>query len=321
MQVPKELLDETGRWHARDVKYWAGRWDQLVSEIPDFTTDEFRASEDTPSNPHMRAVIRLPRTQYEQPVPVGVVSNTYTLAQHKHVAEKCFEGIRTSGIDTQNLRCELGLTELGEWMNLRVYLPDSYIHTPEDGESLGLRLECFNSVDGSSRLLIWLGWLRFACSNGLVIGETKAELKAIHNKQMDLSPIPDIIREGLGYVDKDQQRLVTWERSPVAASTVTTWTDTTMAKEWGKKAACRVFHICMSGWDVEYDDPFAKGAPTDKPVKPTERVPGSPETAQNLYDVSQALSWVASHRNNSEERVVWQSQIPTLIDGLATLSA
>lgn len=321
MQVPKELLDETGRWHARDVQYWAGRWDQLVSEVPNFATDEFRASDDTPSNPHMRAVIRLPRSQFEYPVPVGVVSNSYTLAQHKDVAEKCFEGIRTSGISTEDLRCELGLTALGEWMNLRIYLPESYAHSPGDGAGLGLRLECFNSVDGSSRLLLWLGWLRFVCSNGLVIGETKAELKAIHNKRMDLSRIPEIVREGLGFVDKDQQRLVTWEGSPVATANVITWVNTTLAREWGKKAACRVFHICTTGWDVEYDDPFAKGAPTTKPVRQTQRVPGAPERAQNLYDVSQTLSWVASRRNDSEERVVWQSQIPRLIDGLATLSA
>jgi Domain of unknown function (DUF932) len=36
------------------------------------------------------------------------------------------------------------------------------------GNPLGLRLECFNSVDGSSRLVILFGWLRFVCTNGLV---------------------------------------------------------------------------------------------------------------------------------------------------------
>ncbi len=33
----------------------------------------------------------------------------------------------------------------------------------------------------------------------------------------------------------------------------------------------------------------------------------------SLFDVSQALSWVATARRNPEERVAWQSSIPTLI--------
>jgi arylformamidase len=36
-------------------------------------------------------------------------------------------------------------------------------------------------------------------------------------------------------------------------------------------------------------------------------VPGSPELAPTKYDVSQAMSFVATRRNNAEERVTWQA--------------
>lgn len=39
-------------------------------------------------------------------------------------------------------------------MNFRVYFPNSYSFTDAHGNKLDLRLECFNSVDGSSRLMM-----------------------------------------------------------------------------------------------------------------------------------------------------------------------
>ena len=311
-------LVETGRWRARDVTYWAGPWSQVKKQIPEFKTEEFRTAENTPANPYMNAVVRVPRTKFEQSVPVGTVSKIYTLAQHADVGERCLEGIRLAGIMTDGLKCELGLTELGEWMNLRIYFPEKYSHKPMDQERLDLRLECFNSVDGSSRLVIFLGWLRFVCSNGLVIGETKAELKDVHNKNMDLEKIAGIIADGLKFVEKDKKRISSWETQLIKHERFVPWVNKTLTERWNKKAACRVFHICETGYDVEISEPFAPGAATEKPVVKGQDVPGAPKKAVNLYDVSQALSWVATERNNPEEKVEWQSAIPGLIQKLAS---
>jgi hypothetical protein len=127
------------------------------------------------------------------------------LASHRDVAALCRKGIVgrgidlfESGIDAGELRYEVGLSELGEWMNFRIYLPDQYSFTDADGQTLDLRLECFNSVDGSSRLVILFGRFRFVCSNGLVIGETKIEIKERHGQRLDLASIPERIREALG---------------------------------------------------------------------------------------------------------------------------
>ena len=309
-----DVLDEAARWKSRDVRYWAGTWERLSKLIPEFKTAEFRAADYAPSNPYMKTVVRVPLTKAEREIPVGVVSNTYGLAPHKMVVERCLDGVRFAGIDPKPLRCELGLTELGEWMNFRLYFPDKYNHKPNDEQVLNLRLECFNSVDGSSRLVILLGWLRLVCTNGLVIGETKTELREVHNRHLDLNRIPEIVGEALEKVRGDQARMEKWQEVDVETETLKLWVNKDVTGKWGKLAACRTFHICDSGYDVEFADPFAQGEATEKPIKRTQKVPGAPEKAQNLYDVSQALSWVATRRNNPEERLQWQTDIPQLIE-------
>ena len=311
-----ELTDETVRWRARDASFMAGRWEALSKRIPRFAIEDFRAEADGPANPHIRTVVRLPVTVTEQRIPVGVVSNTYRLAQHADVVEMCFKGLQAHQIDPSVLRCEVGLTPLGEWMNFRAYFPERFSHDPGDGDKLTLRLECFNSVDGSSRLVILLGWFRFICANGLIIGETKAALRDIHDENLNLEVIPEIITEGLAKVNADLERLELWANSAVELPKFEGWVDDHLAGQWGKKAACRTLHICRSGIDVEITHPFAGGKPSEKQVKRLNDVPGAPKPATNLYDVCQALSWVATHRNSADERLEWQGHIPKLIENL-----
>jgi hypothetical protein len=313
---PVELTDETVRWRARDATFMAGRWKTLSTRVPSFSIEDFKANADGPSNPHIRTVVRLPLTVTEQPIPVGVVSNTYRLAQHKEVVEMCLKGLKAHGIDPQVLRCEVGLTSLGEWMNFRAYFPESYSHSPKDGNKLTLRLECFNSVDGSSRLVILLGWFRFICANGLIIGETKAELRDTHDENLNLEIIPEVIAEGLMKVKADLNRLSLWEETDLAMPQFEDWINGHLAELWGKKAACRALHICRSGADVEFSDRFAGGKASEKPVRILDAVPGAANPAKNLYDVCQALSWLATTRKSADERLEWQANIPKLIENL-----
>lgn len=314
-----QILDQTGSWRARNVSYWRGRWDKIQEIIPKFTIEDFQSSSNCPANPYLKTIVRQPTKPIEMPIPVGVVSNSYMLVQHANVVEKCLDGINSQQIDGRYLDCELGLTDLGEWMNLRVYFPEEYDRTFADGHNLQLRLECMNSVDGSSRLVILLGWFRLVCSNGLVIGETKKEIRAIHNENLDLEEIPKAIREAMNMVENDVGRLKGWEAQEFSEDQLKKWVNNPLTKKWGKKAACRVFHICTSGFDVGFPDPFASGDATEKPINQLDRVPGSPEKAANLYDVSQAMSWVATKRNNTEERLDWQSSISEIISKFATV--
>jgi hypothetical protein len=323
LQAPQALsvLAEQGRWHARDIEYISGTWDQIRPKIPSFKLEAYRLGPEEPVNPYLKNVVRQSLTPAERPTPVGTVSNTYSLAQHCEVIGKCLAAFEEIQVDPAQLRCELGLTPLGEWMNFRIYFPDSFAHTPADKEPLGLRLECFNSVDGSSRLAVVLGWLRFVCTNGLIIGETLCNFKDIHNKHLNLEKITGLISSGLKKVDKDKVRMATWEKTALEQYSLRAWVDTELPKRWGKKAATRIYAICQKGHDVELLDPFESAAPSQKQTKFSQTVPGSVIPAANLYDLSQALSWVASSRPNPEERMQQQKEIPNLIQSIKKFKA
>ena len=297
-----ELLEETSNWRSREVTYIAGNWEQISKNIPTFELCDFAEKNSEIVNQYYKTVVRLPLTSLENRIPVGIVSNTYTLAQHNEVAELCINGIKGCNIDVSNVRCELGLSVLGEWMNFRIYFPDEYNFISSDSNPLNLRLECFNSVDGSSRLTILFGWFRFVCSNGMVIGETISELRDIHNQNMNLSKINCIISEAMEQVHSDKTMMLKWESTQVNPNSLAKWVDTIVSKKWGKIAAFRVFHICSSGHDAKYDDPFEAEEPSKKSMIKLEKVPGAPDTARNLYDIGQSLSWVATNRSSVGNR-------------------
>jgi len=98
--APIEPTEERIRWRSREATYWAGKWEKLSEIVPRFELAEFRAGPTNQANPYMKSVVRQPRTKFEQPVPVGVVSNSYGLAQHHEVVEKCFDGKGSLNIHT-----------------------------------------------------------------------------------------------------------------------------------------------------------------------------------------------------------------------------
>jgi len=308
-----KLLNEAAVWRTREVKYLRGNYQNIKKHIPSFELNNFSGEEDDIINPYYKTVERLPLSPVEKTIPVGIVSNTYTLAQHSEVARLCIETIKNFDINVDTLECELGLSTLGEWMNFRIYFPEEYDFIAHDNNSMRLRLECFNSVDGSSRLVLLFGWYRFICSNGMVIGETISELRDIHNKHMNIDKIKTMLSKSMIQVKNDKKTMQKWQKVSVTVNKLTEWIDSKVVNKWGKKAAFRVFHICMSGHDAEYKDPFESEIPSQKEAKLLEPVPGSPKQVMNLYDVSQALSWVATNRKNAEEKTQWQTDIPKLL--------
>ena len=308
-------------WRSRTVRYWDGDWDKIESLIPvfdlrPFTTLPEVADRATPfesgleevANPFLQVVIRRPRHDSDAPMPVGVVSRTYTLVQHVEIAALCHDELLESGIGPDGLTYELGLSDLGEWMNLRIQFPEAYKFVDQHGEESHLRLECFNSVDGSSPLVIFFRWFRFACQNGQVT-EQKIQIRRRHGQGLRLDPIRFGLRDALNSVMSDRERMRNWEQEMVRIGDIDSWTREHVAAKWNQKAARRVFYICSQGCDVEIAHPF------EKPAKYIP-VPGSPESAESIYDVSQALSFVATRRKDVEVRIKWQEDIPRLLEEL-----
>ena len=314
MNATLTIQPETLRWRSREVCYYAGGWDDVLSVLPEFETVPFRASPLEPSNPFLLTVSRKPLSPlWNNQMPVGVVSHRYSLVQHRDVATRCREGLIDAGVKPADLRYEVGVSQLGEWMNFRIYFPEKYKLRDSHGENVDLRLECFNTVDGSSKLIVLFGWYRLVCANGMVIGESKIEIRERHGQPLEIDSIPKRIASSLHAAQADRRRLKRWERTPIDVEDLGPWVDGPVTECWGKKAAARVFHICHFGHDVEIEDFAPPGPASEKPVRRRGPVAGAPTPARTKYDASQALAFVATDRNDADDRLGRQEDIPALI--------
>ena len=156
------------------------------------------------------------------------------------------------------------------------------------------------------------GWYRFVCANGMVIGESRIEIRERHGQPLEIDTIPKRIASSLHAAQADRRRLEGWERTLIDIEGLAPWVDGPVTERWGKRAAARVFQICRTGHDVEIEY-FARGAASEKPVRFRLPVAGSPTPARTKYDASQALSFVATHRNDADDRLGRQADIPALI--------
>lgn len=311
-----QLRDETGKFRSREVEYVSGPFDQILKRIPEFELSDFKLGDSGLVNPHYRTVVRKPLQPQEVVMPVGIVSPSYSLVQHREIATLCKEALQKGQLSLLDLKCDLGLTPLGEYMVFRVYLPDESGFTAKDGERTSLRLECINSVDGSHRLVVFYSWLRLVCLNGMMVRDTMTEVKEVHDYRLDLDKVREAITAGLGRAAKDVKLLQQWDNDHVDLDRFRGWVDTKLATAWGKKAASRVFYIAMEGRDTEWADPFEQAQPSERRVHFLEPVPGARQRSETFYDVLQALTFVATQRANVEERLQWQSMVPKLMADL-----
>jgi Domain of unknown function (DUF932) len=199
---------------------------------------------------------------------------------------------------------------------LHIQFPDEYTIEPGDKQKLALRLGVFNSVDGSTRFRAVLGWLRFVCSNGMVVGSAQNDYKRRHNQTLVIEDMNELLTQGIELAVADKKNLENWSQTAFHKDKLTNWIDGQVAGKWGVKAATRTFHIAISGKDVQIK-PFAKKTlPSEKEVEIGKQVPGSSNPAKNLYDVSQVLTWLAGQRNDVEEQLNWQRDVPELMAAL-----
>jgi hypothetical protein len=98
------------------------------------------------------------------------------------------------------------------------------------------------------------------------------------------------------------------------------WVNGALRDEWGVKAAARIFWICQEGRDYTLTDPFERADPTDRRGELGDRVPGAVRPARTVFDVSQALAWIADQRPDRAERQAAAASIEKLVRSL-TLKA
>ncbi len=312
--------DTSPKWFNSPVSFYEGKLTDIGRHIPDFERRSFALEqpgiERTRLNERLDTIVRKPTIDDPNFVPVGVVSKEYVLVPHAEVLKIARKALEAANIPPTDVKTKLEITEYGERMALSLYLPEKYSFDPGDGHSLALRLECFNSVDGSTRFRALMGWFRIVCSNGLIIGVTRSDVRRRHIGDIGLSDVGAVLISGIEESEKEKKNFENWRKREVQYNQFTSWINGKLRKEWGFKAAARTWNIARTGHDADVIGPYKDNTPISIPMRQTTRIPGAPPGSRNLYDVSQILAWLAKERRDLQEQLEWREQIPELIKPL-----
>ncbi len=309
------------RWGSGKINEVSGTFDEIYSRLPTFS--KFNASMQQHSSHNQIAnkskdIIVCNQLNGWEPVPVGMVSKRYQLVQHTDLFTGVMDSLGAVGIESSTVSIKAYLSEYGERASFLFELPHDYTFDPGDGENITPTLLCLNSVDGSVAFRIHILLVRFICKNGMFIGEELGGFKHKHTKGLDREFLFKYVTECIASIDKNRRTLEKWVQTKVPESSFSEWLNTTLFDAWGITAATRTYHIATRGIDVEIDrnDPAAKKA-SERNVQDIGNVPGANSPFRNLYDISQALSWVASNNANINMQLERQRDVKTLIDRLA----
>ena len=309
------------KWFNSPVTFHEGTISEISRHIPAFERRCFGltqpANERSRLNERLDTIIRLPFGDDSDFIPVGIVSKDYVLVPHTEVLDVAMQALDAAKIPLADVKADLKITEYGERMALSIYLPDKYEFDPGDGHPMALRLECVNSVDGSTRFRALMGWFRFVCSNGLIIGVTRSDVHRRHVGDLRLGVVAAVLMSGLKESETEKKNFERWRGIEITPNRLAPWVDKYLRTGWGFKAATRTFHVARCGSDVEIVGHYKDNSPTTISVRETKRVPGAPPQCRNLFDVSQILAWLAKERRDLQEQLEWREQIPELLKSLS----
>ncbi len=312
--------DRRPKWLNSPISFHDGSLSEIQKYIPDFERRAFGLTQPEGEwsrlNEHLDTIIRKPFGNDPNFIPIGVVSKNYALVPHKDVLDAAIQALQEAEICSDEVRVELTITEYGERMGLSLYLPKQYSFDPGDGNPMTMRLECLNSVDGSTRFRALVGWFRFVCRNGLIVGITKTDFLRRHIGDLSITDIGNVLQQGLKDADEEIKNFKSWRERSIKLDEIASWIEEDVRKTWGFKAATRTFHIAKSGYDVDIAGNYKDKKPATIQVRKTRRVPGTPDCVQNAFDISQILAWLAKERNDFQEQFEWRHQIPALMKGL-----
>jgi hypothetical protein len=291
----------------------------ILRQLPQFGRQPFTMTSVNGSevgvNPYLDMVYRVPARQGEGPVPVGVVSKNYRLVDHHHVLRTIDEVLADLGIESARLKVRGEWTVNGERARFSLIFPsdDRFSVKLGDRDEMRFRIEIFNSVDGSCRLMAVAGWLRFVCYNGLILGKALMQIRQQHRQQLQIEELGRLFREALQTADEDQRTMAKWRSRQTEPDALLEWVDADVFDKWGLKGAVRVLGISRSGWDAEPKGDLKNKRPSDVATEQTIQVPGIDPPIETAFGVSQALTWVAGQRTELQEDLEWRSQVPELM--------
>jgi hypothetical protein len=304
-------------WEGARVIELTGKVADLFPQLPVFSRHPYRIGSE--ENRFKDEIRREPLKITDEPIPIATVSKTYSLIQHRDVLASVFRALTMIRIDISNVDSSLLLSEYGERMQWSCSIP-GIDFDPGDGHPLVLRINCLNSVDTSTVLEITFSWFRLVCSNGMMFGLKESRLRRRHIQSLDPGDIAAYLKEQLDLIPQEKGLYADWLNRSVEAGSLIDWIDGKVTKAWGPHAAARLWRVITEGFDGEVEQ--AKNVrPHQLPIKNAVVVPGACAPVQNLFHVSQALSWIAGTRNTIPERLDYVKAIPRLMEPLTEIAA
>jgi hypothetical protein len=164
-------------------------------------------------------------------------------------------------------------------------------------------------------LEITFSWYRLVCSNGMMFGLGDDRLRRRHIQSLDPEDVAAYLKEQLDQQPQEQSMYAGWLKESVEPEALVGWINEKVAKEWGPHAAARVWSIIQRGLDGEVEQ-IRNLKPHQLQVTRTGVVPGACAPVNNLFHVSQALSWIAGTRSAMTERLEYVKAIPRLMEQL-----
>jgi hypothetical protein len=301
-------------WEGAKVIESKGKVAELFAQIPFFSRQPARVWRQ--ENRSVDEICREPLNITDEPIPVATVSKTYSLIQHRDVLASVFQALKILHIDICGLESTLLLSEYGERMQWSCDIP-SVDFDPGDGNPMVLRINCLNSVDTTTVLEIAFSWFRLVCANGMMFGLKESRLRRRHIRSLDPEVLAAYLDDQLGHVDEEMSLYTQWYNTSLVGLDIDQWIDEKVAQDWGPHAAARAWHIITTGTDGDVRQ-MGNRVPHELEISESSEVevPGSCAPAENLFHVSQALSWIAGTRQTIPERLEYVKAIPGLMEPL-----
>lgn len=133
-------------WMGVPVQKFDGSIDEISKRIPQCARRPFRLSSTDGKmgalNTYYDVVVRLPNGNCCSEMPVGVVSKSYQLVQHRELLKVASAALAAQKIDPRGINTHLTITENGERVRLAFDFPagSRYSFQVGDGDEMRLRL-------------------------------------------------------------------------------------------------------------------------------------------------------------------------------------
>lgn len=312
----------TLRWSGRSVGGHNKYFKDLRDIIPIFDRQPFMVG--SIENQHLDAIIKRPTNLQDGTIPVATVSKSYSLVQHHEVLDAVERAFNNLDYNTEKAECDLYLTEYGERMWLKMRFPEAQRFDPGDGHPLILQFHTLNSVDGSTSLTFEFGWYRLICSNGFMRLNTGNKFRRRHTPSLAPEKLVEYLGKTIAETESERETYKRWQQQPVKINTapwkLEDWVDTAVTNKWGIPLAARTYNILRTATDGKVNrkhraDPDKQKTPHKIRVVPQLRVPGA-QPVENVYDVANTLSWIASHQSALPMRYKRMTEVPELLKKL-----